>query len=106
MTFDEIRTGILEVAKIYGERFNVDIDQDFAILKLYEEVGEYAQAVLIHRKKSKPEKHTTENETQKRLGEELADIIGMAIVNAELFGIDIQKAIQEKWLSNISSLNG
>ena len=101
MTFDEIRTGILEVAKIYGERFNVDIDQDFAILKLYEEVGEYAQAVLIHRKKSKPEKHTTENETQKRLGEELADIIGMAIVNADLFGIDIQKAIEEKWLNRL-----
>ena len=65
MTFDEIQNGILKVAKVYGERFKVNIDQDFAILKLYEEVGEYAQAVLIHRKKSKPEKHRTENETQK-----------------------------------------
>ena len=98
MTFDEIQSGILKVAKVYGDKINVNIDQDFAILKLYEEVGEFAQAVLIHRKKSKPEKHNNENETKKRLGEELADIIGMAIVNADLFGIDIQKAIKEKWL--------
>ena len=102
MTFDEIQNGILKVARVYGERINVHIDQDFAIFKLYEEVGEYAQAVLIHRKKSKPEKHQTENETKKRLGEELADIIGMAIVNADLFGIDIQKAIEEKWLNKVS----
>ena len=101
MTFDEIQSGILKVAKVYGEKFKVNIDQDFAILKLYEEVGEYAQAVLIHRKKSKPEKHNDENETKKRLGEELADIIGMAIVNADLFGIDIQKAIKEKWLNRV-----
>ena len=101
MTFDEMQDGILEVSKIYGKRFNVDIDQDFAILKLYEEVGEYAQAVLIHRKKSKPEKYKSENETKEMLGEELADIIGMAVVNADLFGIDLKKAIQDKWLKRV-----
>ncbi len=96
MTFDEMQNGILGVAKVYGERFNINIDQDFAILKLYEEVGEYAQAVLIRRRKSKPEKNKSENETKERLGEELADIIGMAIVNADLFGIDLQRAIKKK----------
>jgi NTP pyrophosphatase (non-canonical NTP hydrolase) len=101
MTFDEMQKGILEVAKIYGERFNVNIDQDFAILKLYEEVGEYAQAVLIHRKKSKPEKHKPKDETREMLGQELADIIGMVIVNADLFGIDLKKAIQDKWLDRV-----
>lgn len=101
MTFDEIQNGILNVAKVYGERFNIDIDQDFAILKLYEEVGEYAQAVLIHRKKSKPKKQKSEDETIKILGEELADIIGMAVVNADLFGIDLKQAIQKKWLDKV-----
>lgn len=101
MTFDEMQNGILEVAKIYGKRFDVDIDQDFAILKLYEEVGEYAQAVLIHRKKSKPEKYKSAKETKEMLGEELADIIGMVIVNADLFGINLKKAIQDKWLNRL-----
>lgn len=101
MTFKEIQNGILEVARVYGQRFNVNIDQDFAILKLYEEVGEFAQAVLIHKKKSKPEKYRSEKETKEKLGEELADIISMAIVNANLFGIDIERAIKEKWLDKV-----
>ena len=98
MTFKEMQNGILEVARVYGQRFNVNIDQDFAILKLYEEVGEFAQAVLIHEKKSKPEKYRSEKEAKEKLGEELADIIGMAIVNANLFGMDIERSIKEKWL--------
>ncbi len=92
---------VLKVAETYSERFNVAFDRDFAVLKLFEEVGEYAQAVIVHKKKSKPEKYTSEDESKKHLGEELADIIGMAIINADLFGIDIQKAIEEKWLKKL-----
>jgi NTP pyrophosphatase (non-canonical NTP hydrolase) len=99
MTFEEMQKGILKVAELYGERFGVTIDQDFALLKLYEEVGEYAQAVLVHRKKSKPEKHISENESKKLIANELADIIGLAVMNANLFDIDLEKAIKEKWLN-------
>jgi len=101
MTFEEMQSSILKVAETYGERFNVKIDHDFAVLKLFEEVGEYAQAVIVHNKKSKPGKFISEEEAKKRLGEELADIIGMVIINADLFGIDIQKAIKEKWLTKL-----
>ncbi len=99
MTFEELQKGILKVAGLYSERFGVTIDQDFALLKLVEEVGEYAQAVLVHRKKSKPEKHVSENESKKLIANELADIIGLAIMNANLFGIDLENAIKEKWLN-------
>lgn len=101
MTFDEMQHGIMKVAESYGKKYHVTIDQDFALLKLYEEVGEFAQTVLIHRKKSRPEKHTTEKESKKMLANELADIIGLVIINANLFGIDLQKAIEDKWLSRI-----
>ena len=30
---------------------------------------------------------------------ELADVVGMAIVNAHLLGIDLEKAIDEKWIN-------
>jgi len=33
------------------------------------------------------------------LASELADIVGLAIINANLLGIDLQKTIEEKWLS-------
>lgn len=87
------------MAEYYGERHGVTIDQDFAVLKLYEEVGEYAQAILVHRKKSKPERHRSEEESKKLLADELADIIGLAIMNANLFEIDLGNAIREKWLN-------
>jgi NTP pyrophosphatase (non-canonical NTP hydrolase) len=101
MTFQEMQKGVLSVADTYAKRFGITIDQDFALLKLYEEVGEYAQAVLIHRKKSKPEKLKSEEDSKKMLAEELADIVGLAIMNADRFGIDLEKVIQEKWLSRV-----
>jgi NTP pyrophosphatase (non-canonical NTP hydrolase) len=101
MTFNEIRNGILQVAASYSDRFNVEMDLDFAVLKLFEEVGEYAQAVIVHKKKSKPEKHITETESKIAIGEELADIIGMAFINADLLGIDLKEAIKEKWLKKL-----
>jgi len=67
MTFEEMQSGILKVAETYSERFNVEIDHDFAVLKLFEEVGEYAQAVIVHKKKSKPKKYVSEEEVKKTL---------------------------------------
>ena len=101
MTFEDLQKGVLKVADQYGKEFNVAIDQDFALLKLYEEVGEYAQAVLAHRKKSKPEKYKSEEESRKMLANELADIIGLTVINANLFGVDLERAIKEKWLDKI-----
>ena len=57
MEFRKIQEEVVENALKYGEKYNVAIDEDFALIKLYEEVGEFAQAVLIHRKKSRPEKY-------------------------------------------------
>lgn len=71
MEFKDIQQKVVENAIRYGKEYNVKIDQDFALIKLYEEVGEFSQAVLTH----------------------------MAIVNAHLFGIDLEEAIEKKWIS-------
>ncbi|MBU1167336.1 hypothetical protein KKC60_02925 [Patescibacteria group bacterium] len=99
MEFKELQKKVIENARKYGKDYNVVIDEDFALLKLYEEVGELAQAVLIHRKKSRPEKHISEKASKAELGKELADVVGMAIVNADLLGIDLEKAIDKKWIN-------
>ncbi|NUM25186.1 MAG: pyrophosphatase [Candidatus Buchananbacteria bacterium] len=98
MDFKEIKDGVINNANRYGEVHGVKIDQDFAILKLYEEVGEVAQAILIHQKKSRPEKFVSEAESQEMVAKELADVVGMCMVNAHLLGIDLEKAILKKWL--------
>jgi len=99
MDFKELQNKVIENAINYGRKYNVKIDEDFALLKLYEEVGELSQAVLIHRKKSRPEKHVSEEISKKELAKELADVVGMAIVNAHLLGIDLEEAIDKKWIN-------
>lgn len=98
MEFKELREKVLKNARRYEEEFSLILDQDFALLKLYEEVGEFAQSILIHRKKSRPEKHVDEAVSKEMVAEELADILGMVIVNADRLGIDLESAIVGKWI--------
>jgi len=100
MDYRKLEEGIIDNALEYGKKYNLEIDEDFALIKLYEEVGEYAQAVLIHRKKCRPEKFVDEAVSKKEMAMELADVVGMAVVNAHAQGIDLLAALQEKWLKN------
>ena len=98
MDFKDLENKVIQNALNYGKKYNIDIDEDFALFKLYEEVGELAQAILIHRKKSRPEKHISIEISKQHIAEELADILGMIIVNAHLLNIDLEKAIDKKWI--------
>ena len=99
MDFEELQNKVVQNALDYGKKYNINIDEDFALFKLYEEVGELAQAILIHRKKSRPEKHVSTEISKQHLAEELADVVGMAIVNAHLLNIDLEEAINKKWIN-------
>jgi len=101
MEFKEIQKKIIEKAKRYEKKHKLKLDENTAIIKLYEEAGEFAEALLIHRKKSRPEKHLPLKESKKKVSEELADIIGMVIINANNLGIDLEKAIKNKWLKKL-----
>lgn len=98
MEFQELQKLVVANALNYGEKYNVKIDEDFAILKLYEELGEFSQAMLIHRRKSRPEKHLPEELSKEEVAKELADVLGMTIVTANLLGIDLEKALDKKWI--------
>ena len=99
MDFKEVEKKVVENALNYGKQYNITIDQDFALLKLYEEVGELSQAVLIHRKKSRPEKHLAEERSKEEVAKELADVLGMVMVNAHVMNIDLEEAITKKWIN-------
>ena len=98
MDFRELQQKVIKNALEYGERHDVKIDDEFALIKLFEEVGEFAQAVLIHRKKCRKEKLVSGDASKKELSKELADVVGMAIVNAHVLDIDLEDAIYKKWI--------
>jgi len=103
MEFKEIQKKVIENTINYGKKYNVEIDEDFALFKLYEEVGELAQSVLIHRKKCRPEKYIPKEKSKEELAQELADVLGMIMVNAHLLDIDLEKAITKKWINKEKS---
>lgn len=96
MDFKTLETAVVKNAKDYGKRHNIKFTQDFSALKLVEEVGEFTQALLIHQKRCRESKFISKEISLKELGKELADVIGMAIVNAHLLGINIEDAIDKK----------
>ena len=99
MQFKEIQKHVLKQAKDYEKKYDLKIDKQFAMYKLVEEIGEFSQAVLIHDRKSRPEKFLPKKESKYEVGLELADVICMAIVNADRLGIDIEQAISDKWIT-------
>lgn len=99
MDFKVLQKGIIQNAVNYGRNYNVKIDENFALLKLYEEVGELSQAILIHNKKCRPDKYLAGERSKKAIEGELADVLGMIIINAHLLDIDLEKALREKWIN-------
>ncbi len=99
MDFKLLQERIVKNADGYGKHHGIKIDEDFALLKLYEEVGEFAQAILIHRNKCRTEKRLSEVESKNELAKELADVVGMALVNAHLLNIDLEAVFDEKWFN-------
>lgn len=99
MEFKELQQKIVQNAIGYGERHNVKIDENFALVKLFEEVGEFAQAVLIHQKKCRTSKIVPEDISKKELAKEIADVVCIAMLNAHLLGIDLEDAIDKKWIN-------
>lgn len=98
MQFSELQTEINKNMDRYAEKYNVTVDENWAVLKLLEELGEFSQSIIIHRKQSRPEKFLPETESKEEIAKELADVIGMAIVCAKLFDIDLEEALSKKWI--------
>ena len=99
MQFKELQEKIFEVEQSYGKKFGITIDEEYALLKLYEEMGEMSQAVLIGRGKCRPNKFPGSIEAKEKLAEEMADVLGLLITNAKLLDIDLEAALEKKWLS-------
>lgn len=103
MEFKDIQKKVVNNANGYGRDFGIKIDKDFCVLKLIEEVGELAEAILTHEKKSRPEKFVSVEVSKEHLARELADVLGMVMVTASVFDINLEDALNEKWIDKRTS---
>jgi NTP pyrophosphatase (non-canonical NTP hydrolase) len=98
MQFQELCKKVLEVYDRYAADNAITVSEDYAILKLVEEVGELAQAVIIQRDLCRTEKRVTRKEGRRAVANELADILGLTILVADRIGVDLQESLEGKWL--------
>lgn len=100
MEFSSLYMKVVQNALDYWEKYSITIDQEFALMKLMEEMGEFTQALLIQKRKSRPEKFLPDVEAKEDVAKELADVVGMAFVNAHILGIDLEQALRTKWIKD------
>lgn len=99
MELKEIQKQISETFLQYLENDKIALDDDYLMLKIGEEVGELMQSYLIYKKRCRQEKYLPEEEAKKGFAKELADVIGLVFSIATVMDVDLDEAIDKKWIS-------
>ncbi|MBE7732234.1 nucleoside triphosphate pyrophosphohydrolase family protein [Devosia faecipullorum] len=97
----ELTALVAQVSDIYAERNDIDRDDDWAILKLQEELGELTaeHLRLSGRGRRKDQDEETILEARE---DEAADLLAMLLLYARHNSIDLDKALQRKWFRYLS----
>jgi NTP pyrophosphatase (non-canonical NTP hydrolase) len=82
------------------KRDNIEASEDYLILKLTEELGEFVQSYLIHKKRCRPVKYLDAKKSKRELAKELSDVLGIILVIAKTMKIDVEEALVKKWITH------
>ena len=88
--------------KLVMDKYKIDypevkMDRDYFPFKITEECGECLQAYLMLTDRGR-QKDKSKVEIKNDLSKEIADVFGYLLFFADSEGIDIEKAISDKWL--------
>ncbi|MGO4408945.1 MULTISPECIES: phosphoribosyl-ATP pyrophosphohydrolase [unclassified Brevundimonas] len=92
MKIADLKADVLRISDIYAREHAINRDRDWALLKLQEELGELTKEHLrlTGRARGAPD--------ETALGDEAADVLGMLLIYCDRAGIDLEAAMQRKWL--------
>ncbi|MBP6994041.1 pyrophosphatase [Candidatus Woesebacteria bacterium] len=82
---------------LYTNKFGIQRDADWYILKLQEELGELIQSYLMMTGQAR-KKEKSETEIAEDFQKEVADVFAHVLLLARHHNIDLEQAIKEKWL--------
>jgi len=97
MDLKKLSRDIESVSKKYSVKFGIKRDGQWFVLKLQEEMGELIQSYLMMTGKGRG-KGQNANEIKENFNHEVADVFSHILLLARYFKIDLEKAIEEKWL--------
>ena len=98
MDMKQLLEEVEQVSQIYAEKYNIERDATWFVLKLQEEVGELIQSYLMLSGKARTKGKSSE-EIQAEFSKEVADVFCQTLLLAKFYEIDVEKEIKEKWLS-------
>jgi len=98
MNIKDLTTEIEKVSQTYAELFDIDRDANWFVLKLQEEMGELIQSYLMMIKQGR-HKGKTPEEIKKEFQHEVADVFSHVLLLANFYKINLEKEVDEKWLS-------
>lgn len=81
------------------QRDGIKASDEYLVLKLTEELGEFVQSYLIHTKRCRPAKYLETEASHREVSKELADVLGVVIVIAKTLNIDLEEALVKKWIT-------
>ncbi|MFI9487647.1 pyrophosphatase [Promicromonospora sp. NPDC052451] len=84
------------ISRVYERKFGVPRTDDWLVLKLQEEMGEFVQAYLARTGRSRDRGRSAED-IDADLRAEFADVFGQLLVIARRFDIDIEAELARKW---------
>ncbi|MBT5022188.1 hypothetical protein HOK51_01765 [Candidatus Woesearchaeota archaeon] len=99
MEFKNLQTQITKIFLANLKRDKIKISEDYLMLKINEELGEFMQAYLVHKKKCRPEKYLYSTQSKKEMAKELSDVVGLAFVISKILKIDLEEALTKKWIT-------
>lgn len=93
MDLKALQADVLRISDIYAAEHGIQRDRDWALLKLQEELGELTAEHLRLTGRARGQADTA------KLADEAADVLGMLLIYCADAGIDIEQAMQRKWLA-------
>lgn len=97
MTIEALTDQLKRVLKQYATKFSIDVSSDWLVMKLQEELGELTRSYLNMKGQTRGVTGTASTAKQ-ALGAEIADVIAIAILVADINGIDVEASLSRKWL--------
>jgi NTP pyrophosphatase (non-canonical NTP hydrolase) len=101
-TFADLSARIGEVGELYARRHGITRTPDWYLLKLTEELGELTAEHLLLNRQSRPNADGSGG-TREALENEAADLFGQFVLYLRANDIDIEAAIERKWLRHLAA---
>lgn len=91
------------VMAMYQDEYpDVHVDRDYFPLKVAEEWGECPQVFLMLSDRGR-QKGKTKDEIRSLFAKECADVFGYLLLFADREGVDLAKALEEKWFAYLKN---